>query len=125
MNSIFAENLRKIREERGLSQKQLGELMFAGQSTIARWENGTRLPDAAMMIHLAGCLGVDVDILLQLASQSDESPYVIMVDDNKVILSEGLAVLEEVMPNATIMGFIWPPTPTIPSKHGKPLPAAS
>ena len=31
-----------------------------------------------------------------------------MVDDSRVILSDGLAVLEEVMPNATITGFIWP-----------------
>ena len=108
MNSIFAENLRRLREERGLSQKQLGKQMFVGQSTIARWENGSRLPDAAMMLHLAGSLGVDVDTLLQLAAQSDESPYVIMVDDSKAILSDGLTVLEEVMPDATIMGFIWP-----------------
>lgn len=108
VNSIFAENLRRLREERGLSQRQLGKQMFVGQSTIARWENGSRLPDAAMMLHLAGCLGVDVDTLLQLAAQSDESPYVIMVDDSKAILSDGLTVLEEVMPDATIMGFIWP-----------------
>lgn len=108
VNNIFAENLRRLREERGLSQKQLGKQMFVGQSTIARWENGSRLPDAAMMLHLAGCLGVDVDTLLQLAAQSDESPYVIMVDDSKAILSDGLTVLEEVMPDATIMGFIWP-----------------
>lgn len=108
MNSIFAENLRRIREERGLSQKQLGELMFVGQSTVARWENGSRLPDAAMMLRLAGCLGVDAHTLLRLASQSDESPCVIIVDDSKAILSDGLAVLEEAMPNATIMGFMRP-----------------
>lgn len=108
MNSIFAENLRRIREDKGLSQKHLGEQLFVGQSTIARWENGTRLPDTAMMLRLADCLGVDANTLLQLAAQSDESPCVIMVDDSKVILSDGLAVLEEVMPDATIMGFIWP-----------------
>ena len=108
MNSIFADNLRKLREERGLSQKQLGSKMFVGQSTVARWENGTRLPDAAMMLHLAGCLGVDVDTLLQLAAQSDDSPCVILVDDSKAILSDGVAVLEEVLPTATITGFIWP-----------------
>ena len=108
MNSIFAENLKKIREERGLSQKQLGEYMFVNQSTVARWENGSRLPDAAMMLRLADCLGVDAHTLLRLAAQSDESPYVIMVDDSKAILSDGLAVLEEVIPNAAIMGFIRP-----------------
>ena len=31
-----------------------------------------------------------------------------MVDDSSVILSDGVSVLEEVMPDATIMGFIWP-----------------
>ena len=108
MNRIFAENLRKLREDKGLSQSQLGKRMFVNQSTVARWENGSRLPDAAMMLRLAKCLGVDVNTLLQLASQSYEAPNVIIVDDNAPILTDGLAVLEEVMPNATIMGFIWP-----------------
>ena len=108
MNVLFAETLRKLRSEKGLSQKQLGKQMFVNHSTIARWENGSRLPDAAMILRLSKCLGVDANTLLQLASQSDESPNVIMVDDSSVILSDGLAVLEEVMPNATITGFIWP-----------------
>ena len=108
MNRIFAENLRKLREEKGLSQKQLGKQMFVGQSTVARWENGSRLPDASMMLHLAACLGVDANTLFRLAAESDESPNVIMVDDSKVILSYGLAVLEEVLPYAAITGFVRP-----------------
>ena len=108
MNSLFAENLRKLREEKGLSQKQLGNQMFVNHSTIARWENGTRLPDAAMILRLARCLGVDVNTLLMMVAQSDEAPNVIMVDDSSVILSDGVSVLEKVMPDATIMGFIWP-----------------
>jgi transcriptional regulator with XRE-family HTH domain len=108
VNTLFSENLRKLREERGLSQKQLGEQMFVNHSTVARWENGSRLPDASMILRLSKCLGVDTNTLFQLASQSEESPDIIMVDDSKVILSDGLAVLEEVMPEATITGFIWP-----------------
>ena len=108
MNMFFSETLRKLREERGLSQKQLGRLMFVNNSTIARWENGTRLPDAAMITRLAECLGADANALFQLVAQSEESPNIILVDDSKVILSEGVAVLEEAMPNATITGFIWP-----------------
>ncbi len=108
VNMLFSETLRRLREERGLSQKQLGRLMFVNNSTIARWENGTRLPDAAMITRLAECLGADANRLFQLVAQSEESPNIIMVDDSKVILSEGVAVLEEAMPNATITGFIWP-----------------
>ena len=100
MNFIFAETLRKLREEKGLSQKQLGKIMFVNHSTIARWENGSRLPDAAMILRIADTLGADVNTLLRLAAQSEESPNVIMVDDSKVILSEGISVLSEVLPNA-------------------------
>ena len=108
MNAKFSETLRKLREEKGLSQKQIGKQMFVNHSTIARWENGTRLPDAAMISRLAKCLGVDTNTLFRLAAESEESPNVIMVEDSKVILTEGLTILGDVMPNATITGFIWP-----------------
>ena len=108
VNFLFAETLKKLRGERGLSQKQLGQQMFVNHSTIARWENASRLPDAAMILRLAKCLGVDANQLFRLASQSEEYPNVIIVDDSKVILSDSLAVLEEVMPNATVTGYIWP-----------------
>ena len=108
MNTLFADTLKKLRTEKGLSQIQLGKQMFVNNSTVARWENGSRLPDAAMITRLAKVLDVDVGTLLSAAVGSDESPNVIMVDDSKVFLSDGLAVLEEVLPNATITGFIWP-----------------
>ena len=108
MNNLFAETLRKLRTEKGLSQKQLGNKMFLNQSTVARWESGVRLPDATMIPRLAKCLGVDANTLFNLAAESDDLLNVIMVDDDEIILSHALTVLEEVMPNATIMGFIWP-----------------
>ena len=107
MNTLFAETLKKLRKEKGLSQVQLGKQMFVNNSTVARWENGTRLPDAAMIARLSRVLDVDVSTLFTMAAKSDESPNIIMVDDNKVLLTDGLSVLEEVMPNATITGFIW------------------
>ena len=107
-DNIFAENLRYLREKKGLSQKQLGAKMYVSHSTIARWENGTRLPDAAMILRLSKFLGTDANKLLQLAAQSDETPNVIMVDDSSVILSDSLVVVEEVLPDANITGFIWP-----------------
>ena len=108
MNAIFAETLRKLRSEKGLSQKQLGRQIFVNHSTVARWENGSRLPDAAMISRLSVCLGVDANTLLNLEEQSDENPNVILVDDSKAILSDALNVLGEVLPNATITGFIRP-----------------
>ena len=108
MNIMFADTLRKLRTEKGLSQTQLALLMFVNNSTISKWENGSRLPDATMMTRLARVLEVDVGTLLSTAAESSESYNIIMVDDNKAILSYSLLILEEVVPNAMITGFNWP-----------------
>ena len=108
MNANFAETLRKLREEKGITQKQLGKLMFVNHSTIARWEKGSRLPDAAMILRLARSLGADPSALFQLVTLSEDIPNVLVVDDSRVILTENLAVLEEAMPDAAITGFVWP-----------------
>lgn len=108
MNNLFSETLKKLRTESGLSQAELGKQLFVNQSTIARWENGIRLPDAEMITNISGVLDVDVSTLLLAAARSERSPHIIIVDDEKVILNDSLAVLDEVMPAATIRGFIWP-----------------
>ena len=108
MSSLFAETLRKLRTEKGLSQRDLAERMYVTRSTVARWENGSRLPDAAMLSRLSGCLDTDVNTLLSAAMESDESPNVIMVDDRKIILTGGLPVLEAAIPHAMVTGFVRP-----------------
>ena len=108
MSNLFSKTLKKYRSERGLSQTQLGKLLFVNQSTVARWESGIRLPDATMVTQLSRILDVDVSTLLLAAAKSEEAPQIIIVDDNKAILSDSLTVLDEVMPSAAIRGFIWP-----------------
>ena len=108
MNTLFTETLKKLRIEKGLSQVQLGKQMFVNSSTITRWENGSRLPDASMITRLARVLETDVATLLSAAADSDESQSIIMVDDNKAVLSDSILVLEKVVPGATITGFNGP-----------------
>ena len=108
MNTLFAETLKRIRKEKGLSQVQLGSKMYVNGSTITRWENGSRLPDAAMITRLARVLEVDVGTLLSTVAEGDEARNIIIVDDNKAVLADSLFVLEEVVPEATITGFSGP-----------------
>lgn len=105
MRQYFSDTLRKLRAERGMSQQTLADKMYVTRSTVARWEIGSRLPDAAMKSRLSEALGVNMNILLSAAAQSDECPNVILVDDRKLILTGGLPILEEVMPNANVTGF--------------------
>ena len=103
--NMFTDTLKKLRTEKGLSQIQLARAMFVNNATISRWESGHRLPSADMIARLAKVLEVDVGTLLSTAAQSEELPNIIMVDDNKTTLSYSLTILEEVAPNATIVGF--------------------
>ena len=61
-----------------------------------------------MIVRLADCLGADSNMLFSLAAKSEESPNIIIVDDSKPIVTEGLNVLSKILPDATITGFIWP-----------------
>lgn len=105
MSQLFSDTLKKLRTEKGISQQALAEKMYVTRSTVARWESGSRLPDAVMISRISEALGADVNMLLLAAAQSDECPNIIMVDDRKIILNGGLPILEEVMPNATVTGF--------------------
>ena len=69
MHTLFAERLKKLRMDKNISQVQLAEQMFVTQSTVARWENGSRLPDAIMISRLSKLLDVDVHALLFAAAQ--------------------------------------------------------
>lgn len=105
MNQTFPKTLKQLRTKKGLSQQMLADQMFVTRPTVARWESGARLPDAMMIKRLAEILGVNIDFLLSAAAQSDECPNVIMIDDRKVVLTGGLPILEEALPNATVTGF--------------------
>ena len=108
MSESFAATLRKLRMEKGITQRQLAVQLFVDHSTVARWENGSRLPDTSMVPRLAAALGADANTLFQLTAESDEAPNVILVDDSRIVLTDGLEVLGEVLPNATVTGFVWP-----------------
>ena len=108
MNQAFADTIRQLRNEKGMSQAQLAEEMFVTRSTIARWETGSRMPDAVIIARLARCLGTSTERLFSLLSENEEIPNIIMVDDESIILSGGLPILEEVFPNAMVTGFTKP-----------------
>lgn len=58
--------LRELREQRGISQKELGQMFDVKQNTISNWENGTRDPDTTTLAKLADFFDVSLDYLLGL-----------------------------------------------------------
>ena len=63
---IFAKRLRELRLDAGLSARQVGAGIGVAHSTIIRWENGIRVPDALDLIALAKFFNVSTDYLCGL-----------------------------------------------------------
>ena len=56
--------IKELRNERGLSQKDLALSFHVAQSTVSSWEKGARDPDTATVAALAAFFGVSTDYLL-------------------------------------------------------------
>lgn len=108
MNVQFGETIKKFRAKQNLSQQELADKLFVTRSTVARWENGNRMPDATMIVKLAECLCVDVNILINAAALADKVPEVMVLDDEKIILQGSVDVLKKTFPNAKVSGFCIP-----------------
>lgn len=61
---IFAENLKKIRKDKGYTQEILAEKLNVVRQTVSKWEKGLSLPDVDMLSKIANVLETDVNILL-------------------------------------------------------------
>ena len=57
-------NLKKVREERKLTQQNMADLLKIQRPTYTRYENGEREPDFATLLKLSEILEVSVDYLL-------------------------------------------------------------
>ena len=58
------ENLKKLREEAGISQKQLAELIGVSQQSVNKYENHNIEPDIEVMIRIADYFNTSVDYLI-------------------------------------------------------------
>lgn len=60
----FSENLKKIREEKNLTQQELAKKLNVAQSTIGMWELGQRTPRLSEINRLARILNITINRLL-------------------------------------------------------------
>jgi transcriptional regulator with XRE-family HTH domain len=68
---LFGERLRQLREQRGLSQKDLAVQLGVRQSAISWWERGEREPSLSNAVKAAEFFGVNVQYFVDTASKPD------------------------------------------------------
>ena len=57
-------SIKKMRINRGLSQKQLAELIGVEQQHVSRWENGKHRPSVDVLIKIAAVLNCNIGDLI-------------------------------------------------------------
>lgn len=56
--------IRKFRNEKNLTQKQLAEILNVSNKTVSKWETGNGLPDISILAEIADLFGTDIKTLL-------------------------------------------------------------
>ena len=88
----FGRRLRTIREERGLSQKDLADRLHTRPPQVSRYENGSQLPNLETLAALAEILHADID---ELALGRKDSTAVDALSIKDVRLIERVRELEK------------------------------
>ena len=69
----IGEQIKKVRQEKGLSQKALGQLLGVSQQHIAQYETGKRQIPLDALKKLAIFYNTSIDYILELTDE--EKPY--------------------------------------------------
>ena len=67
---MLSDNIQKYRKQKGWSQEELAVRLNVVRQTISKWERGTSVPDADMLIQLSDLLGVSVSTLLGIEEKN-------------------------------------------------------
>lgn len=64
MSNELANRIKELRKNKGYTQKELASLLGIGQTTIANYEQGTRVPDTEKLNKMADLFEITLDYLL-------------------------------------------------------------
>ena len=104
--SEFGTNLKRLREQRGLTQQEIAETFFVTAATVSRWESGMRYPDLMTAKKLADFYEVPLD---QILAAKDFPEYVkkapVMENDRDGRIQTSLYTLASIAFVIRLIGF--------------------
>ena len=62
----------KLRKEKGLTQKELGDMVGVGYRAVSKWERGINLPDSSLYKPLCDIFNITIDELLNGKKENTE-----------------------------------------------------
>ena len=70
MDTVISDNLKKLRQQKNLTQEQAAGVLNVSPHTVSRWECGTTLPDVTMLPEIARLYCVTIDDLFKETSMA-------------------------------------------------------
>ena len=86
---MFSERLRDLRNEKGISQKELATALFVSQQTVAKWETDRSTPNPDMISKIAQYFEVSSDYLIGNSDFKTTAASSPTDDDIKFALFDG------------------------------------
>ncbi|WP_312648977.1 helix-turn-helix domain-containing protein [Aminipila sp.] len=86
---MFGENLKTIRNQKGMSQETLAQQLNVVRQTISKWEKGLSVPDAEMLTRISDLFEIPVSQLLGVKIEAEKNTNEVAAQ--LAILNEQLA----------------------------------
>ena len=80
---VTGETVRRLREKKSYTQKQLGDRLSVSDKTISKWENGMCMPDYSVIEALCQALSITLPELMDGEDAAEDSVRV--YDDTQML----------------------------------------
>ena len=87
----MVKNLRLLREEKGISQQKLADMLNISQQAIFKYEKTANEPDISTLIKLSEIFDVSVDYLIgntEIRKQTDKADSVLLTEQEYTHIKE-------------------------------------
>ena len=89
---MISENIKNLRKEKGLTQKELADLLHVTAQAVSRWEQGDVEPSVDTISNMAKIFGVTTDEVIDGPDKKPQ-PEVITEVKEKVVIEQSKPVL--------------------------------
>ena len=81
---MIGANIKKLRLEHGMTQKNLADKLFVSAQAVSRWENNEVEPSLGTITEMAKIFGVPTDVILGVDSTASKSEPQVIVEKEYV-----------------------------------------
>lgn len=92
---MLGNNIKELRKQKHLTQKDLAKLMHVSQQTIGAWETERAIPGSDTLALLASLFNVSTDYLLGRDPKEDDLKTADLADDDTIFTFEGKPIPEQ------------------------------